>query len=162
MRGNDRLKPGKFLNLVWHNGNKIRQLSVSLLWYSRSRIFSNIGRFYWITLYKMWKKFWATWKAVNFVVQDFLYNQREFLDRKSIGSKSLNRHWCKILWPNSSNLMAWKKLSYLSIILHWNFLEILNISEIAAHLIFQLISVGDVIRFLDHKPQKWQTDDTVL
>ena len=50
-RRNDRLKPGKSLNLTWHIGHKTRQFSTSLLWCSGSRIFSNAGRFYWLTRY---------------------------------------------------------------------------------------------------------------
>ena len=43
---NDRLKPGKLLNLIEQIGDKIRQFSISLLRYSGTRIFSNAGRVY--------------------------------------------------------------------------------------------------------------------
>ena len=46
---NDRYKPGKLPNLIWHVGVKPKQFSVSSLWYSGSRIFSEVGSFYWLT-----------------------------------------------------------------------------------------------------------------
>ena len=47
-----------------------------------------------------------------------------------------------------------RNFSYLSIILPLDFSEILNVSKIAAHLMFQLISGCDVIKFLNHKSEK--------
>ena len=44
-----------------------------------------------------------------------------------------------------------------SIVLPLDFREILNIFESKAHFITLLISCCDVIKFLNHKPQKWQT-----
>ena len=48
---NGRLRQGKLLTLIGHIGNETRQFSVSFLWYSGSSIFSNAGRFYWLTRY---------------------------------------------------------------------------------------------------------------
>ena len=40
-----RLKPGKLLNLIGHIRNETRQLSISLLWYSRRNIFQRRAAF---------------------------------------------------------------------------------------------------------------------
>ena len=42
---NDRLKPGKLLNLIGHIRNETRQFSMSLLLYSGSSICLNAGSF---------------------------------------------------------------------------------------------------------------------
>ena len=55
-------------------------------------------------------------------------------------------------------LTEWLKrnFNYLSIILPLDFSEILNIFEITVHLKFSRIWGCDVIKVLNHKPQKWQ------